>query len=97
MSLTTKVKVAKFSFLNEKSYNKTVINFNFGRHKDLSTLKSDIHLGLAASVNYHLNPYVYLIEVNNCIISVVHLMRNADARTVRSRQATFNSNGRQEA
>ena len=42
-----------FSFLNEKSYNKTVIDFNFGRHKDLSTLKSDIHLGLAASVNYH--------------------------------------------
>ena len=38
MSLTTKVKVAKFSFLNEKSYNKTVIDFNFGRHKDLSTL-----------------------------------------------------------
>ena len=53
MSLTTKVKVAKFSFLNEKPYNKTVIDFHFGRHKDLSTLKSDIHLGLAASVNYH--------------------------------------------
>ena len=45
------MKVANFSFLNEKSYNKTVIDFNFGRHKDLSTLKSDIHLGLAASVN----------------------------------------------
>ena len=58
-----------------KSYNKTVIDFNFGRHKDLSTLKSDIHLGLAALVNYHffglINPYVYLIEVNNCIISPV--------------------------
>ena len=53
MSLTTKVKVAKFSFLNEKSYNKTVIDFNFGRHKDLSTLKSDIHLGLVTLVNYH--------------------------------------------
>ena len=53
MSLTTKVKVAKFSFLNEKSYNKTVIDFNFGRHNNLSTLKSDIHLGLAASVNDH--------------------------------------------
>ena len=51
--LTTKVKVAKFSFLNEKSYNKTVIDFNFGRHKDLSTLNGDIHLGLAASLNYH--------------------------------------------
>ena len=53
MCLTTKVKATKFTFLNEKSYNKTVIDFNFGRHKDLSTLKSDIHLGIAASVNYH--------------------------------------------
>ena len=53
MSIKTNVKVAKFSFLNEKSYNKTVIDFNFGRHKDLSTLKKDIHLELAASVNYH--------------------------------------------
>ena len=72
MSLTTKVKVAKFSFLNEKSYNKTVIDFNFVRHKDLSTLKSDIHLDLVSSVNYHffgwINPYVYLIVVNNCIM-----------------------------
>ena len=50
MPLTTKVIVAKISFFNEKSYNKTVVDFNFGRHKDLSTLKSDIHLGLAASV-----------------------------------------------
>ena len=53
MFLTTKMKVEKFSFLNGKTYNKTVIDFNFGRHKDLSTLKRDIHLGLAASVNYH--------------------------------------------
>ena len=53
MSLTTKVKVAKFSLLNEKSYDKTVIDFNFGRHKDSYTLKGDINLGLAASVNYH--------------------------------------------
>ena len=44
MSLTTKVKVAKLSFLNEKSYKKTVIDFNFGTHKDLSTVKSDIQL-----------------------------------------------------
>ena len=70
----TKEKVAKFSFLNEKSYNKTVIEIKFGRHKDLSTLKSDIHLGLAASVIYHffgkINRYVYLIEVNNCIILI---------------------------
>ena len=53
MSLTTKVKVAFFLFLDEKSYNKTVIDFNFGKHKNLSTLKSDIPLGLAASGNYH--------------------------------------------
>ena len=75
MSLTTKVKVAKLSLLNEKSYNKTVIDFNFGRHKDLSTLKSDIHLGLAALINYHffrlINSYVYLIEVNNCILYIL--------------------------
>ena len=54
MSLTTKVKVAKFALLNEKSYNKIVIDFNFGRQNDLSTLISDIHLCLAASVNYHI-------------------------------------------
>ena len=41
MPSTTKVKEVKFSFLNEKSYNKTVIDFNFGRHKDLSTLNFD--------------------------------------------------------
>ena len=32
MSLTTKVKVAKFSFLNKKSYNKTVIDYTFGKY-----------------------------------------------------------------
>ena len=51
MSLTTKIEVAKFSFLTEMSYNKTVIDFNFGRHKYLYTIKSEIHL--TASVNYH--------------------------------------------
>ena len=42
-----------FLFIVEKSYNKSVIDFNFGRHKDLSacTLKSDIHLHLTALVN----------------------------------------------
>ena len=35
----------------EKSYNKPVIALNFGRHKDLSNLKSDVHPGLVASVN----------------------------------------------
>ena len=37
--LNNKSESSKFSFLNEKSYNKTVIDFNFGRHKDLSNLK----------------------------------------------------------
>ena len=32
MSLTRKEKVAKFAFLNKKSYNKTFIGFNCGRH-----------------------------------------------------------------
>ena len=62
----------KFSFLGEKLYNKTFIDFNCGRHEDLSTLKRDINLSLAVLVNYHffcrINPHVYLIEVNNCII-----------------------------
>ena len=75
MSFTTKLKVAKCSFLNEKSYNKTIINFNYGRQKDLSTLLSDIDLSLTASVNYHflglIIPYVNLIEVNNCIIYTI--------------------------
>ena len=44
MISTTKVKVGN-SY--KKSYNKTVIGFNFGRHEDLSTLKSDFHPGLA--------------------------------------------------
>ena len=40
-----------FALIVKKSYNKTFIDFNFGRHKDLSTLKNYIHLGLKASVN----------------------------------------------
>ena len=50
MTSTTKVKVEKKSFIVKASYNKTLIDFNFGRHEDLSTLKSDIHLSLTASV-----------------------------------------------
>ena len=48
-----KIESWKCSFLVEKSYNKTVIDFNFGRHKDSATLISDIHLGLEASLIYH--------------------------------------------
>ena len=43
----------KQTILFEKSYNKLDIDFNFGRLEDLSTLKSDIYLGLSALVNYH--------------------------------------------
>ena len=53
---TTKVKVANFSFLNEKSYNKTVIDFNFGRHKDLSTLRVNedrkVYLPVSSSLSF---------------------------------------------
>ena len=49
MTSTIKVKVEHFYSI-EKSYNKTVIDFEFSRHDVLSTHKSDIHLGLAASV-----------------------------------------------
>ena len=48
--VVTKVKVGNFHS-QLKSY-KTVIYCNFGRHKDLSTLKSDIHLGL---IKVHVN------------------------------------------
>ena len=60
MSLTTKEKVAKFSFLNEKSYNKTVIDFNFGRLKDLSALKSDIHLSLGKLSLFRVDKSLFL-------------------------------------
>ena len=55
MISTTKVKVENFHshiHIVKKSYNKVVIDFNFCRLEDLSTLKSDIHPRLAASVNY---------------------------------------------
>ena len=60
-----------------------------------------INLG-CASVDNHIPrddifDYHPLRECNIYIISVVRLMRNADARTVRSRQETFNSNGGLEA
>ena len=64
MTSTTKVKVEKVSFLVEKSYNKTVIDFNFGRYEDLSTLKSNTHR------------HVYLIEVNKCKIIPSHQGNN---------------------
>ena len=50
MTSTTKVKVEK-KIIVKKSYNKTVIDCNFGRHEGLSAFKNDIHLGLAASLN----------------------------------------------
>ena len=48
--VVTKVNVGNFHS-QLKSY-KTVIYCNFGRHKDLSMLKSDIHLGL---IKVHVN------------------------------------------
>ena len=51
MTSITNLKVEKNTFIAQTSYNKTVIDFNFGRHEDLSILKSNIHLGLATSVN----------------------------------------------
>ena len=60
----------------EKSYNKTFIDFKFGRHKDLSTRKSNIHRGrktsMTASVNITFSGRQILmsteIEVSNCIL-----------------------------
>ena len=39
---------AETSFTVLNAYNKTIIHFNFGKRKDLSTIKSDIHLSLVA-------------------------------------------------
>ena len=72
MTPTAKVKLENVSFIVKKSYNKTMIDFNFDRHEDLYTLNY-IHLGLAASVGL-MNPHVDLIEVNNCIISIIIMM-----------------------
>ena len=43
----------------KRNNNKSVIDINFCIYKDLSTLKSDIHLDLAAPVNYHF--FVHII------------------------------------
>ena len=40
MTSTTKV-IVENCYSEMKSYIKTAIDFNFGRHEDLSTLKSD--------------------------------------------------------
>ena len=54
MALTTKVKVAKFSFLSEKSYNKTVIDFNFGKHYTIIDFNEvDIRIYLPEKVIIH--------------------------------------------
>ena len=54
MSLTTNVKEAKYSFLNEKSYNKTVIDFNFGRHYTIIDFNEvDIRIYLPEKVIIH--------------------------------------------
>ena len=54
------------------SHNKTAIEYNFGRQKDLSTLNRYSHLPCGLS-EYQcfgsINPHVILIEVNNCIMS----------------------------
>ena len=46
MTSTTKVKVENLSVIVKMIYNKTFIDFNFGRHEDLSALKGNIHIGL---------------------------------------------------
>ena len=51
MTSTRKAKVEKISFSVNRLYSKTVIDFNFRRQEDLSTLKSNIHLSLVALIN----------------------------------------------
>ena len=47
-----------------KSYNKTVIALNFRRHKDLSTLKSDIHLSLGELSLFRVDKSFYTTLAN---------------------------------
>ena len=67
-----KTSTTKFSFMVKTAYNKTATDFKCGRLKDLSTLKSDIYLGLAALVNINFaGRYILMytkIDVNDCII-----------------------------
>ena len=49
MTSTTKLKEENVHSSLKSHITKQLLNF--GRHKDLSTLISDIHLGLAASVS----------------------------------------------
>ena len=51
--LNENVETRTFLFIVEKLSNKTIIDFNVGRHKDLSTFKSDIQFSIVVSVNYH--------------------------------------------
>ena len=56
------MEVAKFLFLNEKSINKTVIDFNFGRHYTIIDFnKVDIRIYLPEKVIVHRGRYA---EVN---------------------------------
>ena len=74
----------KFSDKIEKPYNKTVIDFNFGRHKNLSIFKNDIlniHRALAAQVNTFFElkivnvflPVSFMGPQKNCLIATVRL------------------------
>ena len=51
MTLDNKSESRKNSIIVKKLFNKTVIDFNFSRNEDLSTLKSDVYISLATSVN----------------------------------------------
>ena len=44
----------------------TIIDFNFGWHKDLSTRKSDIHWGRINSTSFCLQQIPFLILTQNC-------------------------------
>ena len=63
MTSTTKVNVEKNHSLLKSHYNEAVIDFNFGKHGDLYTLKSDIHIGLAASENI-----TFLVDKSSCLL-----------------------------
>ena len=69
-NLVTKVKVENYHSQLKSHITKTVIDFNFGRHKDFSTLKSDIHLRPKGSVNIFFSDRYILMSTSLKSITV---------------------------
>ena len=61
----------------------TVIDFNLGKHKDLSTLKSGIHLGLALGAHWPSGRPGFDPRPGRCVVSLSknHLLPKSTGNT----------------